>query len=185
MKKILSLIIIVVAMFAADNAMAQKGKLVGQWQMDIKEFAQMSEDLAMLCASGVDYEGSIVLNLEKKGKGAFCADASFSSEVEEGITIEMAMALLFDLKWNFKKDTLMLEYVDANVDIKSIKLTPSDPEFEQMSSVMMAVLEQQLTEEIMSDGINNDNDLKVEFVDNDTIKVVGSNNYHATLKRVK
>lgn len=185
MRKFLSLLVVVVALFASQSVSAQKSKLVGKWNIDFEEFVQMNSHLGMLGEGTDSFDGIVYFNFERNGKGSYFVDMSVSLEVEEGVMMQMNFEMIFDLNWKYKRGTLALEYNNCTLDIKSMTITPSKPEYDALIEQFVPVFEDEMAKEFLSQSVNNNNDLSVVFIDKDSIIATGSYGYMATLKRAK
>lgn len=166
MKKFLSLMIVVVALFACQDLSAQKNKIVGKWQADAKESALFVEALR---AEGMECDGVMMFEFKKNGTGEFICDVSTSGPMEEGVTLVMDIILKVDIKWTYKNDLLSVEYTAADVNFKRLTVEPADPEFDAFFAQLKPMMEQKMAEELLASTKDNDDSAHVEFVDNNNV----------------
>ncbi|MBO7307377.1 MAG: hypothetical protein J6U59_05045 [Alistipes sp.] len=167
MKKILSLMIAVVALFACQELSAQKNSIVGKWQANTEQLGLL-EALGLAGEDDVDADVVVVLDIKRNATGKFIVDANVGGPVEDGTDMVMKMGMVLDINWTFENDIFAVDYTGAQVTIKEMRVVPADPEFDAFFAQLKPMMEQKMSQELL-ESTNDNDDVRVEFVDKDNV----------------
>lgn len=175
MKKIFSLLVIMLVAAISVNASAQASKLVGKWNVDVSQ---------MMDTSAMD-DVKLTLRFDADNEGELRALFTLNEPVEAGVSIYVEMAINADLEWALSGDVLAMQSTDVNLYIKKIEVSPSRPEYEALLPQLKEMLQQQFEAEKESMIESFEGLVNVRFIDNDIMILANDNSDELRCKRMR
>lgn len=175
MKKIFSLLVIMLVAAISVNASAQASKLVGKWNIDVSQMMDTSamDDVKLTLRFDADNEGAIRLLI------------ALDEPVDGDVSMHVEMLMDADLEWALSGDVLAMQSTDVNLYIKKIEVSPSRPEYEALLPQLKEMLQQQFEaeKESMIEGF--EGLVNVRFIDNDSMILTNDNGDELRCKRMR
>lgn len=176
MKKIFSLLVIMLVAAISVNASAQASKLVGKWNVDVSQMMDTSamDDVKLTLRFDADNEGAIRLLI------------ALDQPVDGDVSIHIEMLMDADLEWSLSGNVLTMQTTDFDVDITKIEVSPSRPEYEALLPQIKSMIQQQFEAEKddMIGGISQ-GEANVRFIDNDIMILANDNSDELRCKRMR
>lgn len=170
MKRVFSLVLMLLMASFTYEASAQASRLIGSWNIDV---ATLSEDISQFDEVDMD------ITFCTDDIGYINMEFTMTEPMDETInmTFEMDLDLIFS--WTLTGDTLEIKAVDVKVNIDELAFNPSLPELNDYVPMIKQVIEQEIAETDISEFLGADNLIGsciVRFISEDIVELDDGDN---------
>ena len=170
MKRVFSLVLMLLMASFTYEASAQASRLIGSWDVDVDAFG---EDMSQFD------EMDMGITFRTDDIGYIDMEFTMTQPMDEttNMTFEMDIDLIFS--WTLTGNTLELKVVDAKINLDELEFNPSSPELNAYVPMIKQMIEQQIAETDISDWIGTDNILgscTVRFISDNIVELSNGDN---------
>lgn len=165
MKRVSSLVLMLLMASFTYEASAQASRLIGSWNIDV---ATLSEDMSQFDEVDMD------ITFCTDDIGYINMEFTLTEPVDETInmTFEMDLELIFS--WTLTGDTLEIKAVDVKVNLDELAFNPSSPELNDYLPMIKQMIEKEVAETDISEFLGADNLIGsciVRFISEDIVEL--------------
>lgn len=170
MKRVFSLVLMLLMASFTYEASAQASRLIGSWDVDVNA---LGEDMSQFD------EMDMGITFRTDDIGYIDMEFTMTQPMDEttNMTFEMDIDLIFS--WTLTGDTLELKVVDAKMNLDELAFNPSSAELNAYVPMIKQMIEQQIADTDISELIGTDNlfgSSTVRFISDNVVELSNGDN---------
>lgn len=170
MKRVFSLVLMLLMASFTYEASAQASRLIGSWNIDV---ATLSEDMSQFDEVDMD------ITFCTDDIGYINMECTLTEPVDETINMTFEMDFEFIFSWTLTGDTLEIKVVDVKVNLDELAFNPSSSELNDYLPMIKQMIEKEVAETDISEFLGADNligSCMVRFISEDIVELYDGDN---------